>query len=385
MSQQSALEAPYELRLRCLRVRQPIGDFYIAAIRSTDLCQITLADVRRMYREREIETYLGIQRPLSSKRVKEIAQYVTTVDACFPTSVILAVGAASAEFDEMANELILKSDLDADNAEDRITSIKIARVLDGQHRIEGLRNYSGPPFEVNVSIFIDMDIESQAYLFSTVNLAQTKVNRSLVYDLFDYAKARSPQKTCHNLAVALDTLESSPFFHRIKRLGASTHGRFNETLTQATFVEALLPYLSSNKIEDRDLYMRGKQPPRQSERDKQQIFRALFLNEKDMEIGDILLNYFSAVRDRWPDAWSSQEEGIMLGKTNGFRAFMRLLRPIYLKLATASAAVPSKAAFERLFATVTLKDPDFNVEAFKPGTSGESALFQRLREELNLL
>lgn len=384
MNKQSVLENPYELKLPCIKVRQPIGEFFIASISSKDLCEITFADVRRMYQEREVETYLGIQRPLSPVRVKEIGQYVNTVDACFPTAVILAVDGRCAEFNETSGQLILRSNLESEQPEERITSIKIARVLDGQHRIEGLRSFSGPLFEINVSIFIDMDIESQAYVFSTVNLAQTKVNKSLVYDLFEYARSRSPQKTCHNIAVALDSLDTSPLFKRIKRLGSATRGRFNETLTQASFVESLLPYVTNNKIEDRDLYLRGKRPARTSQdQGKKLIFRNMFIDEQDMQIADVLLNYFEAIRKRWPAAWDSKEEGIILGKTNGFRALMRLLRPVYLRVAKIGE-IPQVNDFSALLAKATMENADFNVENFKPGTSGEAGLYQRLLSELGL-
>ena len=113
---------------------------------------------------------------------------------------------------------------------------------------------------------MDIDIAEQAFIFSTVNLAQTKVNRSLVYDLYDLAKARSPQKVCHMIAVALDTHENSPFHQRIKRLGVATKGRYRETINQATFVQALMKYTSNTEMKDRDLYMRGANPKRKKRR-----------------------------------------------------------------------------------------------------------------------
>jgi len=253
-------EAPQEFSLKCIPVQQPIGTFYIASIDSSLLCKIAEFDVRRMVRERDIETYLGIQRPLVSSRVKELQQYVRTADACFPTAVILAVEGRCARYDEKNNTLVLTNYIETEDLNDAVLVRQIAKVLDGQHRIAGLMNYEGPTFEVNVSIFIDIDIADQAYIFSTVNLAQTKVNRSLAYDLFDLAKARSPQKTCHNIAVALDKLEQSPFFKRIKRLGTATEGRFGETLTQATVVQSLISYLSDEPAVDRDMYLRGKTP-----------------------------------------------------------------------------------------------------------------------------
>lgn len=384
MTEESLLERPYELRLPCIRVTQPIGEFFIASISCKDLCEITLADVRRIYREREVETYLGIQRPLNANRVKEIQQYTNTVDACFPTGVILAIEGRCAEYDSNHRELVLRSDLASEDPEARVKAIQIAKVLDGQHRIEGLRAFRGTAFDVNVSIFIDMDIESQAYLFSTVNLAQTKVNKSLVYDLFEYAKARSPQRTCHNIAVALDTLETSPFYHRIKRLGSTTEGRFGESITQASFVEALLPYLTDNKLADRDLYLRGKKPPRANDaQGARLIFRGMFLDERDMEIADIILNYFESIKRRWPTAWASNAQGAMLSKTNGFQAMMRVLRPLYLRLKPRSE-VPSIGEFSAELSHVKLDDADFSVERFKPGTSGQSSLYAKVTGDLKL-
>lgn len=91
------------------------------------------------------------------------------------------------------SELTLNSFESPSEDENRIEYNEIASVLDGQHRIERLKASSSiEDFEINVSIFIDIDIADQAYIFSTVNLAQTKVNKSLVYDLFGLAKKRSP-------------------------------------------------------------------------------------------------------------------------------------------------------------------------------------------------
>lgn len=110
-----------------------------------------------------------------------------------------------------------------------------------------------------MAIFIGADISQQANIFSTVNLAQTKVNKSLAYDLADLAKYRSPQKTCHMISVMLDSREDSPFYQRIKRLGVKTQGRVQlEPLTQAVFVEALMKFISAEPMKDRDLLQRKK-------------------------------------------------------------------------------------------------------------------------------
>jgi DGQHR domain-containing protein len=380
MRQQSILTEPFEAVIPCLRLRQPVGEFFIATIDSKTLCQITFSDVRRMEnQDREFEQYLGIQRPLNPARVKDIAQYVNTIDACFPTAVILAINGNYAEYDEAAGQLILRNRRSDGAASTPLESTRIAQVLDGQHRIAGLQAFQGQQFDVNVSIFIDMDVESQAYVFSTVNLAQTKVNKSLVYDLFELAKARSPQKTCHQIAVALNSYDKSPFYSKIKRLGTATNGIFTETLTQATFVEALIGYLTDDKVSDRDLYLRHKKP-KLGEKSSKLIFRSLFLQERDLEITDILFNYFGAVAERWPKAWDTGGEGLILNKTNGFKALMRFLKPAYLSLQWKDGEVVSKADFLKIFQKIDIAEDDFTVEQFKPGTSGESNLYKSFME-----
>src|ERR1700694_2097029 len=74
-----------ELRFSVSSVRQPVGDMYIASVPASLITRIAYFDVRRIQREaRDVETYLGIQRPLDLKRVEELSQYVNFRDASFP-------------------------------------------------------------------------------------------------------------------------------------------------------------------------------------------------------------------------------------------------------------------------------------------------------------
>ena len=83
-----------------------------------------------------------------------------------------------------------------------------------------------------------MDIQDQAMVFATINLKQTKVNKSLAFDLYEFTKTRSPQRTCHDIARFLNYKKKSPFESRIKMLGV---GRWpTETITQATFVDRVV-------------------------------------------------------------------------------------------------------------------------------------------------
>ena len=53
-------------QIPAIRVQQPIGDIYLASIDHELLQKITYFDVRRVLRDqRDVEAYLGIQRPLN--------------------------------------------------------------------------------------------------------------------------------------------------------------------------------------------------------------------------------------------------------------------------------------------------------------------------------
>jgi DGQHR domain-containing protein len=356
----------------CIEVNQPIGTFYIGAIKSDDLLRISYADIRRV-EERDIERYLGIQRPLSPNRVIEIQQYVTNKDATFPTSVILAIESENAHFNSKTGIMEIKDDE------------KVAKIIDGQHRIAGLENYQGDvPFFVNVTIFIDMDIENQAMVFGTINLAQTKVNKSLAYDLFDLTKTRSPQKTCHNIAVFLNKEENSPFHGRIKLLGVASET--NQTLTQAAIVEGILKYISGENplaaMIDRDLLLRNKKLSRVSGGEAEKlIFRNLFIDNDDVAITRATWNYFVAVKKKWPLSWQGVNiAGNILPRTNGFRALMRFLKPVFLEL-NGLNQIPSVSDYQSVFDKISIMDSDFKRDKYLPGTTGESTLYKDLMKD----
>jgi len=92
------------------------------------------------------------------------------------------------------------------------------------------------------------------------------------------------------------------------------------------------------------------------------------------------LNYFNAVREKWPEAWIRTGTGNIINRTNGFNGFIRFLRPAYL-FCTSEPRVVTQNEFARVFHDVELKDEDFNPNRFLPGTSGSTLLFHTLMEQ----
>ncbi|WP_445749171.1 DGQHR domain-containing protein [Polaribacter sp.] len=363
--------------IKCLEAKQPIGLMYIGVIDSEDLEKITYADVRRLREgteNREVEDYIGIQRKLDSGREKIIGKYVNLVDATFPNSIIISISSKHAEY--IKNEGVLRIEYKDD----------IAKVLDGQHRIAGFQNYEGKrgTFELIVTIYVDMELEDQAIVFATINKEQKNVSNSLVTDLFAFAESRSPQKTGHNIARALNKKEGSPFFDKIKILGTAESS--NETITQSTFVESLLKYITRDKQADRDFYRRNKKDkniklPLVDEKQSKTLFlRNIFINDdSDIQIAQIVWNYFYAVQQKWPNAWNIPANNNILNKSTGFVALMRFFKDAYLSFNKIGQII-TKEEFITCFENIELTDADFNRERYVPGGIGQSKLYNDLKD-----
>jgi hypothetical protein len=93
-------------------------------------------------------------------------------------------------------------------------------------------------------------------------------------------------------------------------------------------------------------------------------------------------NLFDAVAQRWPEAWDAEATGMILNRTTGFRAVMRLLGPLYRE-SDSSAIISTKAILGRL-EKVRIKDNDLNRERYKPGSSGEVDLYRALATGMKL-
>lgn len=145
-------------------------------------------------------------------------------------------------------------------------------------------------------------------------------------------------------------------------------------------MEALSDLISRDPFADRNLLLDGKRPRRAEGQDIYRTpFRNMFLDGNDFDIADNVDNYFSAVRDKWPNAWddTSRKSGI-LPKTNAFRAFKRHLRDVYPSLVTTHGQIVPVEGFKNVLEAVQLEDEDLTTRNFKPGSSGESAFYKVL-------
>ena len=158
----------------------------------------------------------------------------------------------------------------------------------------------------------------------------------------------------------------------------------SETITQATFVDRLLRLVSRNPMEDRNL-LRQKRPLTRARgaQARRQIFRNMFISDRDNTITAVLWNFFLAVSRKWPQSWPVVERANILNRTTGFGALMRFMRVACLSIETPDNIVLADQ-YERIFDRVSLPDSSFTPDKYLPGSSGEKALFDQLVEQSSL-
>ena len=283
-----------------ISVTQPIGTFYLTSIKASELVSFVKVISRN-------ESNDGVQRELNNDRVMEISDYCRDSDSTFPTSIIVSVS-------DPEHFLIEGNMIHIDD------DFYIGNVIDGQHRLAGILN-SGQEkmFELPVVFMYNLSLEEQAYVFSIINSKQTKVNPSLIYDLFGLATERSPQRTAHEIARALNQDPKSPFYNRLKMLGKKEPNQDLATISQGTFAEFLIKmiYLPKEMQYKRFKVNTILYPV------KDMPFRDFYLDNDDVTILKIIFNCFSALKEEFQAEWASTD--YILWKSTGFCGVMRAL------------------------------------------------------------
>ncbi len=345
------------MKLRIMKFEQPAGEFYLTVMGADVLIEMSKAQPRA-FDDNKLRSSEGIQREPSSKRIKEISEYAQTLDAAFPTPILLALKDGEYDIDDTSDSIDIKDNV-------------VAEIVDGQHRIQGIKESGrAKDFKIPVVLIPSPTVEQKALIFAIINGKQTKVPASLVYDLFGITKGRSPYKTAHEIARAMNSTPGSPWYRRLKMLGRNTGGE-NQSLSQGTFVKHLLVHISDNPDEDRDIIAKmGKLPVRQK-----CIFNDYFREDKDEIILKILLNMFNAAKKVWPIEWDNPNQYI-LTKTTGFIAMMKALPYIYNsgKQNNDISEEHFEKTFENAKKNIEKENKKLISDHFNPGSVGENRL-----------
>ncbi|MCX7101848.1 MAG: DGQHR domain-containing protein [Methylobacter sp.] len=325
-------------------VEQPFGSFYLASIRASKLVKITYS-LPAKYGD---NTLNGVQRGLNRKRVENIAKFCKTESPLFPNSVILAAN------------ILEDGSLVEDDIAWMVTNdgyllvpqmIESASIVDGQHRIEGMKlalESGMDDFDIVCSIYMDLPAPKQAEVFATINFNQQKVDKSLAYQLFGYnldstePEYWAPDTLAISLTRILNKNIDSPFKNHIAYGMKDKHlvfenmkeeqEYFNDPwkVSTATMVDGITKLISSNPTEDRyelhkkRAFKKDRSILKEINRRSSEPWREYYLNYKDGQLFDNIENYFLAVNSvLWCDGGLP-----LLRKTIGIQALFDLLKII---------------------------------------------------------
>lgn len=307
-------------KLNYIKLEQPIGDMFLVKMRATQVASIAASRTRKSYND-----HSGIQRKLDPYRIKSIAEFCKTKNAMFPTPIILS---ASSDYFKI-------------NAEESILAIpeigeeenKFCSIVDGQHRLEGLKE-SGviEKFELLVSFVFDTDPSRDAFLFSTINGNQKSVSRSLIYDLYGLSRSRTVEKTCNKVMRSLNGEDNtrSELSGKIKMLGYKDEFSQNGIVSQAAMIKNLMKLITDKSERDNIDIEFGRELKQLDTR--KYIFRENFIKGNDEFIIQENIDFFNS----WMKKLSEVKEKYNLNeykqfeKTIGFSVSYRIFRILYL-------------------------------------------------------
>ena len=182
----------------------------------------------------------GYQRILNETRANRLAKHLTEANhhgyAHLPTTVFLATG-KSVDYDDATSTLSFETDL-----------VCPFSIVDGQHRIEGLRLASNREdtlrsFRLPVTIATDLDFTHQMYHFFIVNTTQVPVDPALRQQItsrftgmlgvdnlpymphwLEHEVASGRDAAALHIIEALNSSTSSPLFDRIRMANDTSPG-----------------------------------------------------------------------------------------------------------------------------------------------------------------
>jgi DGQHR domain-containing protein len=227
---------------------------------------------------RDDDKELGYQRNLSKHRAADIAHYLDKENGCIPNSILVSLE-PGAVYNANTRRLRIPN------------QPKAAWVIDGQHRMFGLRQ-AKTRCDLIISAFLGLGTAEQAKQFKTINSKQKGVPTSLLYDLLDLTRDGTyVQQRGHDLATKLNEDAESPWLGQIDMTGSG-----DGLITQTRVVTALESLISD----------RG----------------ALFQYSEEEQFG-VLRNYFAAIKTLFPSDWSNKNS--VLTKALGFSGLLILL------------------------------------------------------------
>jgi DGQHR domain-containing protein len=299
------------LRRRALRIEQCKGHpLYLLCLTGDEV--LNVADISRVSRD-EVGKLIGYQRAEVKRHVQDIVDYLNSDRVLFPNSLILALSSrvrfVASRGPHVRDGLVVAGTLEIPVP--RNGSRKPAWIVDGQQRALAISKSRRRDLLVPVNAFIADDVEIQRDQFLRVNNTKP-LPRGLITELLPEVSTPLPanleaRKIPSAVCDLLNTDASSPFHQLIRRASSTPDSRKKAIISDTSVIKFMQESISSPS---------GCLFP----------YRNIASGETDFDgIWKILIVYWSAVKQTFPDAWGKPPSRSRLMHGAGLRSMGRLM------------------------------------------------------------
>ena len=273
-----------KIEVKALEFEHKENKFYLCLIEAKDLVEISYVARRGIDDEKG-----AVQRILNKSRISGIRDFLLN-NGFFPNNIILNV-IADGKLSYNSNTITLESDS------------RIAQIIDGQHRVEGLKEAIKIDSKIGNMLIPtvlanNLMTESCAEIFLSINTEQKSVPKSLIYDLYGLMNISAKDFSIErgtDIAKMLNADDSSPYQGYIKFPGSR---KFKGGIQLSTFVNNLKPLVKSD----------GE-------------FTKYSLTTLENQ-ASVLKNYFNALQSYYGDEWDTLSNPFLFA--SGFSAAIEI-------------------------------------------------------------
>lgn len=261
------------VEVNALQLQQGSREFFLTVLTASQLTNISYVAVRGQADEEG-----AVQRIFNRDRLASLRRFALH-GGIYPSSIVLNWTASTKP---VFDDGILKFQ----------ESPRSAQIIDGQHRVEGLRSAieelsSVGDTQIPVSIFIGLETRQCADLFLSINTEQKPVPKSLVFDLYGIASESIVDPAAvraRDIVMYLNEEPDSPYFDNIKLPNQPIR---KGGVALSTAVSALKPLV-----------------------DDKGIFEGIDATELAIQ-QKIVLNFFTVLSQKYREKWFDKSNAFM--------------------------------------------------------------------------
>lgn len=318
-----------------ISVQQKEHSFKLVSLPAGLLTRISYAAVRRKDDEEG-----AVQRVLNTSRIAGIKDFAIRMGD-FPASIVL---------NWIGGNLV-----ESNGSVDIPDKPKIAQIIDGQHRVAGIKaaieeNPSLADFQIPVAIYENLDTANSARIFISINTEQRPAPKSLVFDLYGVTASdlMDPAAIRASDIVAYLGSEGQPYFKWIK---LPNQDRQRGGVALSTAVNAIKPLVDA----------KGQ---------LEQIGATEFEIQKA-----IFSNYFGAIKEKYGNHWDDRGNAFIYA--SGFIGSMEFFRSHLIDYCKSQASFEMKTIMDALALDETTRILQEDVKGLG-GTEAANAIRDRL-------